>query len=262
MERVISADGTPIAYKRTGDGPSLVLVHGATVDHTTWTQSLPFLEEEFTVYAIDRRGRGESGDAEEYALEREVEDVIAIIEAISEPVDLLGHSFGGLISLEAALRTDTVHRLILYEGFPHTKERTDEQQALPGIRNVIERGDREEALTAFYREIGHLSREEIEYIQSQPTWQQRVDAVHTALREVEEGYEYDFEPDRFRELDTPTLLLVGGESQPIEHQDAETLCDVLLDCRIARLEGQQHVAYRMAPELFTQTVIEFLSKPL
>lgn len=261
METITSPDGTPIAYERTGSGPPLVLVHGATVDHTTWVQALPFLEEQFTVYAMDRRGRGESGDAEDYALEREVEDVVAVVRSIGEPVHLLGHSFGGLVSLEAALRIDTLQRLLLYEGFPRVDGRVDEEAALPGIRNAIEEGDREEALIAFYREIGHLTQEEIEYIQSQPAWQRRVDAVHTALREVEVGYEYDFEPDRFRDLPTPTLLLVGEESPAIEREDAETLCDVLHDCRVAILENQQHVAYRMAPERFAQTVIEFLSEP-
>lgn len=261
METVTSADGTRIAYERTGSGPPLGLVHGATVDHTTWVQTLPFLEEQFTVYAIDRRGRGESGDTEDYALDREVEDVVAVVKSIGEPVHLLGHSFGGLVSLEAALRTDNLHRLILYEGFPRVDGRVDEKQALSRIRNAIDEGDREEALIMFYREIGHLTQKEIEYIRSQPTWQQRVDAVHTALREVEVGYEYDFEPDRFRELTTPTLLLVGEESPAIEHQDAERLCDVLPNCRVAILENQQHVAYRMAPELFAQTVIEFLAEP-
>lgn len=261
METVTSADGTPIAYERTGSGPPLVLVHGATVDHTTWVQALPFLEEQFTVYAIDRRGRGESSDAEVYALDREVEDVVAVVESIGEPIHLLGHSFGGLVSLEAAVRTESLRRLVLYEGSPHVDRSADEKQALAEIRTAIDEGDRDEALIMFYREIGHLTEEEIEYIRSQPTWQQRIDVVHTALREVEVGYEYDFEPDRFRELTTPTLLLVGEESSATEHQAAETLCDVLPDCRIAILDNQQHVAYRMAPELFAQTVIEFLIEP-
>ena len=260
MEAITSADGTQIAYERRGDGPPLVLVHGATADHTTWDQAIPFLEEQFTVFAMDRRGRGESGDAEDYALEREVEDVRSVVASVSEPVHLLGHSFGGLVTLEAALRTEPLRGLVVYEGFPYVAEPAEEKQALPKIRTAIDEGHRDEALVTFYREIGHLSPEEIEFIQSQPTWQQRVDAVHTGLREVELGYDYNFEPDRFRELTTPTLLLVGEDSPATEQQAAERLCDVLPDCRIATLENQQHVAHRMAPERFTEVVSAFLTE--
>src|SRR5687768_6369257 len=113
--RVISTDGTPIAYRRSGEGPALVLVHGTAADHTRWQSILPALEERFTVYAIDRRGRGGSGDAPTYAIEHEFEDVAAMVDAISGPVSLLGHSYGALCALEAALRTDNVRRLVLYE---------------------------------------------------------------------------------------------------------------------------------------------------
>ena len=102
--------------------------------------------------------------------------------------------------------------------------------------------------------------EEIDCIRSQPTtWRRRVDALHTSLREVEAGFAYEFDPNRFREMTTPTLLLLGSESPKSVHQDTETLCSVLAKCRIAVLENQQHVAYRMAPEYFSEIVIEFLT---
>lgn len=259
METIASADGTRIAYKRTGSGPPLVLVHGATADHTTWIDALPFLEAHFTVYAIDRRGRGESGDAEEYSLEREVEDVVGVVESIDEPVHLLGHSFGGICALEAVLRTDRLRRLVLYEPEVIADATADETRALAEIRNTIDAGDKEDALVVFYREIARLSEEEIEYARSQPMWSQRVDAVHTVLREMEAMHAYEFEPERFREMTTPTLLLVGEGSPESAHQEAEELSDAFSESRIAILEDQQHVAYRMAPERFAETVIEFLT---
>lgn len=82
----ISEDGTLIGYWRTGEGPPLVLVHGTSADHTRWDPALPTLEEHFTVYAMDRRGRGGSGDAAAYSLEREVEDVVTLIDSIGAPV--------------------------------------------------------------------------------------------------------------------------------------------------------------------------------
>src|SRR5687767_1129250 len=111
MQTVESRDGTRIAFWRSGSGPPLLLVHGATADHTTtWRFVLQEFERRFTVYAMDRRGRGCSGDSAAYDLQREAEDVVAVIDSIGEPVHLLGHSYGGLCAIEAALLTRNVRR--------------------------------------------------------------------------------------------------------------------------------------------------------
>src|SRR5918998_6394003 len=115
QETVTSEDGTRIAGWRSGEGPPLVLVHGTAADHSRWKPVLPAFEERFTVYAVDRRGRGDSGDAEDYAIEREFEDVAAVVDTIGEPANLLGHSYGALCALEAALLTPNVRKLVLYE---------------------------------------------------------------------------------------------------------------------------------------------------
>src|SRR5207253_8337452 len=117
MEAVKSRDGTPIAYERAGSGPPLVLVHGSTSDHdTAYRYVIPMLERYFTVRALDRRGRGDSGDGPAYRLERELDDVVAVIESAGEPVKLFGHGFGALLALEASLRTADVRTLGLCEG--------------------------------------------------------------------------------------------------------------------------------------------------
>src|SRR5690606_7278675 len=110
-----SPDGTSIGFQRSGRGTPLLLVHGTTADHSRWSAISPSFERHFTVYTMDRRGRGASGDASEYHLLREAEDIAAVIEAIGEPVHLLGHSYGALCCLEAAPLTDKVSKLILYE---------------------------------------------------------------------------------------------------------------------------------------------------
>ena len=91
MVTVRSKDGTNIASWRSGTGPALVLVHGTTVDHTAWDGVRPALEPSFTVYAMDRRGRGGSGDAPTFAVEREVEDVAALVDSIDGAVHVMGH---------------------------------------------------------------------------------------------------------------------------------------------------------------------------
>jgi pimeloyl-ACP methyl ester carboxylesterase len=95
METVTSRDGTPIAYERGGEGPPLVLVHGTTSDHSTWELVQPEQQEHFTVYAMDRQGRNESGGGGDsaYNIEREFEDVVAIIDSMDGPVDLLETSY-------------------------------------------------------------------------------------------------------------------------------------------------------------------------
>ena len=123
MEQVTSSDGAFIVYRRSGAGPPLLLVHGTTADHRSWSAVAPLLEPHFTLYAMDRRGRGESGDTADYGLEREVADIIAVIEAIGQPVNVLGHSYGALCCLEAALQTDAIARLILYEPGIHCLQR-------------------------------------------------------------------------------------------------------------------------------------------
>ena len=87
-----SRDGTPIALWRSGEGPPLVLMHGTAADHGRWRPVLPAFAANFAVYAIDRRGRGGSGDADGYSVVREFEDVAEVVDSIGGPVDLLGHS--------------------------------------------------------------------------------------------------------------------------------------------------------------------------
>jgi len=101
VEILRSTDGATIAYARSGHGTPLVLVHGTAADHTRWNPLLPELERHRTVFAIDRRGRGGSGDAPDYSIGREAEDLLALLAAIGEPADLLGHSYGAIVSLDA-----------------------------------------------------------------------------------------------------------------------------------------------------------------
>jgi hypothetical protein len=103
QESATSKDGTPIAHLCSREGPPLVLVHGTAADHGRWAPLLLAFEQRFTVCTVDRRGRGDSGDSDDYyAIEREFEDVTAVVDSVGEPANLLGHSYGALCTLEAA----------------------------------------------------------------------------------------------------------------------------------------------------------------
>jgi pimeloyl-ACP methyl ester carboxylesterase len=259
MEHIISRDGTKIAYARSGSGPVLVLVHGGTADHTRWAPVLPALEQHYTIYAMDRRGRGGSGDADIYALEREYEDVVALVETIGSSLTLLGHSFGAVCALEAALRTRSVARLILYEPPPPGIPGTLPQTSAERMRAHLARGDREEVVTTFLAEVAHVPPQEIAMLQTAPSWPGRLAAAHTILREIEQLEQSPpLDPQRFATFSTPTLLLLGGESPALYRTHTATLHTLLVRSQIVELPGQQHVAMTTAPNLFVQEVLRFL----
>lgn len=259
METITSTDGTPIAYERTGNGPPLVLVHGGTADHTRWEPVRPALAEHFTVYAIDRRGRGESGDADEYSLEREFEDVAAIVNAIAESVILLGHSYGALCSLGAALRTDNLHKLVLYEPpLPVGDHQPDSEDVLDEMESLYDDDEKEQALVLLFREIVGVSPAELDALCAAPNWPARVEAVNTVIREERAREEYEFDTAPFTELPLPTLLLSGSDSPQFLKDATDVLADVLPNSRIAVLDGQAHAAMNTAPGLLVNEILAFI----
>jgi pimeloyl-ACP methyl ester carboxylesterase len=262
METIRSSDGTLIAYQRSGQGTPLVLVHGATADHTRWAPVLPIFEQSFTVYAVDRRGRGGSGDAEPYAVEREFEDIVAVVNSIAEPVFLLGHSNGAIFCLEAACRTTHARKLVLYEPpipIP-TGIELYPSEMLSRIQALLDGGDREGALTTFMRDVVHVPPHEIEILRSAPNWSARVAAAYTIPREMGGVNEYVFESTRFRNLRTPTLLLLGEESPAFMKRAIEAVHAALSESQVRIMAGQQHAAINTAPEVFTREVVEFLAQ--
>jgi pimeloyl-ACP methyl ester carboxylesterase len=112
---VTSKDGTRIGVECAGTGPTLLFVHGGVGDRTRWTPIFPLLTSQLTVCAMDRRGRGASGDSREYSLQNEAEDVAAVVNSRSGSSFVFGHSYGGVAALEAAFLTDRIAKLMLYE---------------------------------------------------------------------------------------------------------------------------------------------------
>ncbi len=257
LEKVTSTDGTQLACWVSGEGPPLLMIHGTTADHTSWRFVLPALQEQFTVYAVDRRGRGDSGDAAVYTIGQEYEDTAAMVDSIGGSVNVLGHSYGAHLAAEAALLTHKVRRLVLYE--PPLGHGTDEQ---PGIitrlEGLIERGERDAALETVLREIAGMSPKDIEQVRSSPVWPLRIAAVHTVPRELKADRDYTFRPERFRDMRSPTLLLLGSESPSYARTGTEAIAAALPGARIIRMPGQGHYAMVSAPELFTREVIRFL----
>lgn len=253
-QTTISRDGTPIAWWRSGSGPDLLLVHGTTADHTRWETMLPLLEPHVTVHAMDRRGRGGSGDSPEYSMAAEADDVAAVVEAIGRPVDAFGHSYGALVTLEAALRSSGVRRLVLYE--PALGTMTFPAETARMERSLAE-GRREDVIVTLLRDLAGMTDEQLAAARSLPSWKGRVAAAQTVVREMRAEEAYRFDPARFTGFRVPTLLLRGSESPPSLQGETDLLAGALPAARVSPLIGHGHVAMLSAPQLVVDLILGF-----
>jgi pimeloyl-ACP methyl ester carboxylesterase len=256
--RVPSRDRTLIALECEGSGPTLILVHGGVGDRTRWTPMLPLLSSRFTACAMDRRGRGESGDSPQYSLTKEAEDVAAVADSRAGEVFVLGHSYGGVSALEATLLTRRIGKLILYE--PPLQDPVEHNLAVADkIERLIQAGQREEAVVTFQREVGQQSPSEIAAMKSRPSWPGLVATIHSHPRQMRALAGYRFDPQRMKRVTIPTLLLIGGENaNPHIRKAISSLQTSLPKATLAVLDGQQHNAMDSARELLAEKVMAFL----
>jgi pimeloyl-ACP methyl ester carboxylesterase len=208
---------------------------------------------------MDRRGRGASGDAPDYRVEAEGADVAAVVEAMAEatggPVDVLGHSYGGLCLLEAMTRTDRIRRAIVYEagvGDPVPPGVTDE------LAGLLAAGRREEVVIQMLIKAAGIPAEHVARMRTQPSWPNRVAAAHTVVREIRAHNAYRLRPERFTSLTVPTLLLLGSDSPPSEAESTREIAAAIPGARVMTMPGQGHVAMLTAPELFAAEVLDFV----
>jgi pimeloyl-ACP methyl ester carboxylesterase len=259
---VESNDGTHIAAHIGGAGPPLLLVHGATADHsTTWRFVGPMFEQRFTVYRMDRRGRGESGDGGEYSIEREFEGVAAMVDAIGDPVLVVAHSYGAGVTLGALLLTPNIKRFVHYEGGIPAAYPTP-VPTIDRIQGLIDKGDRQAAVATLFRDIVGIDPDEFRAVSGEEAWAARLRNVHTLPRELRAENDFDIAPiaDRLREVETPILLLLGGESPRELVEPSERLASVLPKSRIAKIDGEGHAAMYGSPGAFVEIVNRFFDK--
>ena len=260
IQTVLSKDGVRLALQRYGDGSPLVLVHGTGGSAARWAPVVNGLQSQFGIYALDRRGRGQSGDSSEYAIQREFEDVVSVIDSVG-PAHVLGHSYGGICALEAALQTPHVRKLILYEPpIPVEGMAIYPPGLIERLEQMIAAGERDKAATAFMQEVVRMPTRELETLRASPVWSGRVAAAHTLARELRAHEHYRFEPERFARLNNPTLLLLGSDSPDFFKAAIEVLNTALPNSRLVVLPDQRHNAMDVAPELFVREVLAFLTE--
>jgi pimeloyl-ACP methyl ester carboxylesterase len=255
---VESRDGVAISVQKSGSGPPLLLIHGAAVDSSAaWSRVLPMLTERFTVYAMNRRGRPPSGDAQPHALPAEVEDLAAVVNSMPEPFTLLAHSFGGLITLAALDRLKNVNRLILYEPpvfeFPRAPRY---QRILESLDRALESGDREEVVTIFLRDQVGTDESILARLRASPIWEVFKRMADTLPRESRAVNTFQVDRNLLGQWRVPTTMLLGGESPDEVRDGAMFICRSIPGCRLVILEEQGHSAMLSAPEFFAARVIE------
>ena len=255
---ITSPDGTRLGVERVGEGPPLLAVHGGIGDRSRWTLLKERVADRFTLHLLDRRGRGASTEESTgpYALEREVEDVLAVVDAIGAPVRYLGHSYGALLGLEALTRTTAIECALLYEPpFDMPGHVTAPAEVVDRIEALIAGGDREAGLELFYREV--LGADPAPF-KSLPMWPVRIAIAHTIVREVRIGLEYAMRPERFAAVSAPTRILLGSESPPVFRAAAEAAHDAIPSSELVPLPGEGHTMIDTDPAGFVRHVVGFL----
>jgi pimeloyl-ACP methyl ester carboxylesterase len=247
MRTVISKDSTPIAFDQSGQGSALILVAPATATRLAQASLAVALAPHFTVFAYDRRGRRDSGDTAPYAVEREVEDLDALITEAGGSACVFGHSSGAVLGLEAArLLGGRIKKLAMYEPpFIIDDSRPPiPQDYVPHLNKLIAEGRRSEAVEYFMNDAMLVPAEMVVQMRSTPMWPQLEAVAHTIPYDgIIMGDTMSGNPATLRKWSSvavPTLVIVGGASPAFFHNGAQTLVDNLPNAKSRVLPGQDH----------------------
>jgi pimeloyl-ACP methyl ester carboxylesterase len=256
MQTVVSADGTIIAYDRSGDGPVLIVTVGAFCTRHTFVPPAG-LTRRFTVITYDRRGRGDSGDTAPFAPEREYEDLAAVAAATgTEPPSLFGHSSGAAIALRAAAGGLPVAGIAAYEA-PFTNDETPPPGADPAarIRELVAASRERDAVIFWMTDVVHLPEQMTTGLQEAP-WV-------TALEPLARTLPYDIAvtaggvpTDELAKIAAPVLIIGGGNSPAWFQRSVAEQAAAVPGARLVTLNGYDHNA---PPEVLTPILTEFFT---
>ncbi|MDQ3911095.1 MAG: alpha/beta hydrolase [Actinomycetota bacterium] len=255
METVTSSDGTTIAFDRLGDGPPVILVCGASTDRRANAPLAALLAEHFSVFNYDRRGRGDSGDMAPYAVEREVEDLGALIKEAGGSAFVHGTSSGGALALEAAASGLAVAKLAMWEPpFSLDESRRPPEETARTYTELVGAGRRGDAVEYFMAKVVGLPPEFVAQARNAPWWQAQEAIAHTLAYDAAIMGDYSLPVERAASVTVPTLVMAGGASFPFMRETARTLAEVIPDGQHRILEGQEH---NVAPEALAPVLVEF-----
>lgn len=258
MQTVTSRDGTTIAFDQVGDGPTIILVGGAlgVRAYPMYTELAKLLSSHFTAINYDRRGRGDSGDTAPYAVEREIEDLEALIDAAGGSAFVYGASSGAVLALKAAARLgDKVKKLALYEP-PFTAGEEDQESFRAYARQtdeLLEKGKRGDAVALFLADL--MPAEMLEEMRQSPEWSAMEALAPTlAYDNMVMGDDGSVPTDDAEAVRVPTLVLDGGGNLAVTPDAMDALVKALPHAQHRTLEGQEH---DVSPEAVAPVLTEF-----
>ena len=264
MKTVTSEDGTKIAFDYTGNGPVVILVDSALADRTICAKLATLLAEEFTVINYDRRGRGDSTDTQPYAVERELEDIEALIDAAGGSAFLFGSSSGAVLALEAASKLPAkVKKQVLYEP-PFIVD--DSRPPMPGdfsekVKELLAQGKRTDALKLFFSTAMGIPGIFILMMRFMPSWSKSKSVAHTLpydlmiMGDTQRGKQLP--ASRWATATMPTLVLTGGKSETFFHTGGDALAEVLPNAQHRILKDQHHGSVVMSPNVVASEITQF-----
>ena len=262
MDRVRSKDGTPIAYERSGSGPALILVDGALCSRAFGPSPklVPLLARHFTVYAYDRRGRGQSGDTRPYSPAREVEDLAALVDAAGGSACLLGLSSGGALALEAAASGLAVPGVVAYEP-PYVDDGGNRNGAAHEgeLKRLLAEGHRGGAVKYFMKDMVGAPAPFVVMMRLMPWIWRKLEAVaHTLPYDAAVMTGFRIPRARFASVAVPALVMNGGKTDPRLREAARAIAEAIPAARHRELPGQTH---NVKADVLAPAVVEFLTGP-
>ncbi|MCT9935436.1 alpha/beta fold hydrolase [Planotetraspora sp. A-T 1434] len=258
---VTSADGTTIAFDQSGTGPAVILVQGGFADrsHPIWAGLAAALSPNFTVYNYDRRGRGGSGDTAPYAVEREIEDLAAVIKHAGGEAQVFGGSSGGALALQAAAHGLAITKLAIYDP-PYIVEgaRTPIPEDFENhLADLIAQDRRGEVVEKFMTHAAEVPAEMLDQMRTSPFWAGMEAVAHTLVYEAAVvGPGNALPTGKIASITAPTLVLSGGASAPWMLKAGEAVAATLPDGHHQVLEGQGHDA---SPEALATAITDFFA---
>ena len=260
MTPVRSQDGTAIAYTRSGSGPALILIDGALCSRAFGPSPklAPLLARHFTVYAYDRRGRGQSGDTHPYSPAREVEDIAALLEEAGGSALLLGLSSGGALALEAAAAGLPVEKAVAYEP-PYVDDAGQRGGAAHAgeLKRLLASGNRGGAVKYFMKDMVGAPAPMVVMMRLMPWIWSKLEAVaHTLPYDAAVMSEFRIPRARFASIGVPVLVMNGSKTDPRLKDAARAIAEIIPGAQHRELTGQTH---NVKPDVLTPAVVEFLT---
>lgn len=243
LSYITSSDGTSIAFDKLGDGPPVVLVTGGSVDRSSNAPIAAALGDRFTVFNYDRRGRGPSGDTAPYAVDREVEDIAAVIDAAGGSASLCGFSSGAALAFEAARQLgDRVTRLALFEPpwFVDETRQLPPADTAKTYTDLVAAGRRGDAVEYFMSKVVGMPDEFVAQARSAPWWPMQEALAHTLAYDAMVMGDYIVPRERAGQVTAATLVIDGSASFPFMAETADAVAEALPNGQRRTLEGQGH----------------------